>query len=153
MATDLRSPPMRASPSASFPPASRRYQQPASDWPAHSPTEGRGRSPPLVLPFSLLLFHQPPSPSLVATVPHPTWIEKRPFSKAPQRILTSTVPVSGGCGQERLQKLSPLLHLHMMSCIGSAFVFSNHTHGAWNSGQILGPGWGEGGWSSWAFRP
>lgn len=81
MATDLRCPPMRASPSASSRLASRRYQQSASDWPAPSPAGGgeKPRSGP-TLQF-LLLLHQPPSPSLVTAATRPTWMEKRPFSK------------------------------------------------------------------------
>lgn len=98
MATDLRFPPMRVSLSASSLPASHRYLRPASDWLAHSPA-GEGGEKPLSHPplQPLLLFYQLPSPSLVTTATQPSWIEKRTFSKAPQRTLTSA-PGQQGCG-------------------------------------------------------
>lgn len=119
---------MRVSPSASSPPASRRSQQPASDRPATHLPEG-GEQPPLIRPCSLCSSVVIISPSLVTSATHPSWIKKSPFSKAPRRTLTSAAHQWGLWPRDCRCSVSPLLHLHLTSCIGSAFVFSNHTHG------------------------
>lgn len=144
MATDLRFPPMRVSPSASSPPASRRSQQPASDRPATHLPEG-GEQPLLIRPCSLCSSVVIISPSLVTSATHPIWIKKSAFSKAPRRTPTSAAHQWGLWPRDCRCSVSPLLHLHLTSCIGSAFVFSNHTRGAlepWpDLGAWLGRGW------------
>lgn len=128
MATDLRSLPTRASHSASSPLASHRHQPPATDWLAE--LEGLGEAP-LPTPArlwsypsqSLLPFSStPPSLSLVTRAAHPIWTRKDL-----QNTPASATPVTGGCGQETAEAQS-LLSLHIMSRIGSAFVFFNCTH-------------------------
>lgn len=56
------------------------------------------------------------------TAAQPPWIEKRPFSKAPLRALTSA-PIVGRAVAETLQKLPVRLRLHMTSRIGPLLYF------------------------------
>lgn len=128
MATDLRSLPTRVSRSASSPLASHRHQPPASDW------EGQGEAPtlsprtPLVLPFSVSapLSSTPPSLNLVTTAAHPIWTRRDLQNTSAHPDLCHSC--HWGLWLKETAETLSLLSLHIMSRIGSAFVFFNCTH-------------------------
>lgn len=82
------------------------------------------------------------------TATQPPWIEKRPFSKAPLRALTSA-PIVGRAVAETLQKLPvppPFAHdiPHR-----TAFVFSNLAPAGWWGEGVARVGRGVGSAASW----
>lgn len=129
---------MRVSPSASSLPASRSTSSLLLTGQPTRLLEGGGEAPLLALPFSLCSLPPTTFPKLSDNSHPPSLDGEEPLLPSTLAHSDLCPPSAGLWLKDTLQKLRPLLRRHMMFCIGSAFVFSNHPHGgAWKGREWM----------------